>query len=699
MVNVFNILHGWIMVVDYQSRKKEILSYYDNTESIVSELQEFGYQIKHDLLNNCYDRINAIRNMANKIKADQFRIMVAGEAKSGKSTFINAYLGTNILPMDVKQCTSSIINIKHSNEFSAKITYAGGAIKKISNKDEIFDFLKKYAALDDSYRDIPITIINYELLVKSGMRHKEAGEQIVISEAEIKLMLEDPEVKNANIYNIPNYEEKIREYIAVTKENWENIIIRIEIFYPFSDDFQGIEIVDSPGISARGGIAEITSDYIKDADSIIFLKSIVGQSLESKEFNDFLDDNIVKRNKNTLFLVFTHCSLKSDSDIRRLEEEAVKQFSNRISNSNIFFVDSKAEFYLKQFSNIDNIGIEINKLEECGKLDDWLQLVYYKSKGDLEKFRQSMEEKSRFNLIYEALNSFGRKAHYLNMKELLGYIDKLYNILLANLLDLANSYEEKIKNPQELAQKIVNVKEELEILEQKLGNELNSILKEFTSQEGKIKVTINKRAEEFENIIKTIDDNADNAFDQLQDKSLQIISEYKELEKTIQQQVVSRFQEQICFIQDYDFISVETILPDFTQETFASIKESTEKDAQIIKIEEGFTFSETKKYPKYLRNKHVNLVRSSIIERMDNNQKLLISALIDFTNNIRDKYYTELCKNMKSKKEEYDAVLKNQDENDNLRQKIDKFKAYHKKLREEQEDIKKVTEGIICLIQ
>ncbi|WP_367400445.1 dynamin family protein [Brachyspira aalborgi] len=37
--------------------------------------------------------------------------MVIGKAKSGKSTFINAYLKKEVLPMDVRQCTSSIIKI------------------------------------------------------------------------------------------------------------------------------------------------------------------------------------------------------------------------------------------------------------------------------------------------------------------------------------------------------------------------------------------------------------------------------------------------------------------------------------------------------------------------------------------------------------------------------------------------------------
>ena len=42
--------------------------------------------------------------------------MVLGEAKSGKSTFINAYLGVNLLPTGILQCTSSIIKIKYGEK-------------------------------------------------------------------------------------------------------------------------------------------------------------------------------------------------------------------------------------------------------------------------------------------------------------------------------------------------------------------------------------------------------------------------------------------------------------------------------------------------------------------------------------------------------------------------------------------------------
>lgn len=40
----------------------------------------------------------ALANQATNIREDKFILMIAGEAKSGKSTFINAYLGEEILP-------------------------------------------------------------------------------------------------------------------------------------------------------------------------------------------------------------------------------------------------------------------------------------------------------------------------------------------------------------------------------------------------------------------------------------------------------------------------------------------------------------------------------------------------------------------------------------------------------------------------
>ena len=103
------------MVVDYKSRKNEVLASYETAEKLVSELQAYAASIKlPDPTERLAALLSDIRSKAEKVRADRFSIMVAGESKSGKSTFINAYLGVDLLPMDVKQCTSAILEIKYA---------------------------------------------------------------------------------------------------------------------------------------------------------------------------------------------------------------------------------------------------------------------------------------------------------------------------------------------------------------------------------------------------------------------------------------------------------------------------------------------------------------------------------------------------------------------------------------------------------
>lgn len=144
------------MVTNYKTAKEDVLRYYEELLEIVDAS---GFS-KTDT------SLEALRVQADRIKEDKFCLMIAGEAKSGKSTFINAYLGTDILPMDVRQCTSSVVEIRYGAEFVLNATYADGKIKSIKGESAITDFLTTNAALDDEYRDIPIPTINNEIIVK-----------------------------------------------------------------------------------------------------------------------------------------------------------------------------------------------------------------------------------------------------------------------------------------------------------------------------------------------------------------------------------------------------------------------------------------------------------------------------------------------------------------------------------------------------
>lgn len=81
-----------------------------------------------------------IEIQAQKIRDEIFNLMILGEAKSGKSTFINAFIGKEVVPMDVRQCTSAIIKINRGKEFKLITKSVSGGQEIISGYDKICEF-------------------------------------------------------------------------------------------------------------------------------------------------------------------------------------------------------------------------------------------------------------------------------------------------------------------------------------------------------------------------------------------------------------------------------------------------------------------------------------------------------------------------------------------------------------------------------
>ncbi len=652
------------MIVDYKSRKNEVLESYDKLEVLISDLHEYAKKIElPDPIENMDVLLRDIRNKAKKVKDDRFNIMIAGESKSGKSTFINAYLGVELLPMDVKQCTSAIVEIKCGKEFSVVATYADGRLETITGDEEARKFLKRNAALDDEYRDIPVPTINSEILVKSGLRAKSKGGKISIQNSEVEAMLKSPEVQNANIYNIPDYNKRIRAYIEARKDSWEDIVTKIEILFPFGDDFKGIEIIDSPGVCARGGVAEITSQYIENADAIIFLKPVIGQSLESTQFNQFLENASVERNKNALFLVLTHIATKNEADLRRLEEEAHKQFSGKIDSRNILFVDSKAELYSKKFAEVESIEDELRRLNKEGTLDDFVVKAYNDTNGlfgtgDTADFIKNLQDKSRFEGIYQALEIFGRKAHYLLLAALLDSINNMYAKLWNDNNSRIDMFRQKAEDPTELAKKIATVKQDLDVIQNKMSRGVDGIVRRFRGDEGIIRKEAEAAVKDFLDSVGKISPDASDAFDKLEKASLSKINQFKDLTEHLQKQMVAEFDQELIALSDKSSISYESIKPDFTEETFKKIKDETEGKAHETKsYEDGVTFKKTHTYSVYVQNKHFGIIKANIMSRLDVLKNDLIANLEDFIENIRSKYIAELANNAQVKKNELDAIM------------------------------------------
>lgn len=651
------------MIVDYKSRKNEVLASYDTVEALVEELQTYAKKIGlPDPTERLQNLLKDIRSKAEKVKEDRFNIMIAGESKSGKSTFINAYLGVELLPMDVKQCTSAIVEIKWGEVFSVRATYADGRIEEIGGDDEVRDFLKRNAALDDEHRDIPVPTINSEILVKSGLRARAKRTAISISEAEVEAMLKAPEVVSANIHNLPDYNERIIAYINSKKDTWQDIVTKIEIFFPFEEELRGIDIIDSPGVCARGGVAEITAKYIEEADAIIFLKPVIGQSLESTQFSQFMENVSVERNKNALFLVLTHIATKNEADLRRLEEEANKQFSGKLDKRNILFVDSKAELYAKKFTGVDDVMLELRRLNSEGTLDDFVTKAYTETNGlfgdgDINDFIKKLQEKSRFEQIYRSLEVFGRKAHYILLAALLTSIENLYAKLWSDLNSNIDLYRSKAEDPKELAKKIGILKNELEEIENMIYKGVSQEARRFRGDEGIIRVTAEAAVNDFLSEVEKIDPNASDAFERLEKASMRKIEKFSALTKELQNAVVAEFDKNLIALSNPDSIPFESLKPNFTDDTFHKILEETRGKANVTKYEEGGTFKKSKTYSVYSQNRHFGVLLDNINGRLQDIKTEMVEILMDFVSGISKMYLAELGKNADAKKAEYDAIM------------------------------------------
>ncbi len=650
------------MITDYKSRKNEVLNSYEKLEQL---LEDISVNAERAGMPNPLERLGSllldIRNKAEKVRDDRFNLMIAGESKSGKSTFINAYLGIELLPTDVKQCTSAIIEIKNGEEFYVRATYANGRKEEIKENSSAKQFLKDNAALDDKYRDIPVPTINSEILVKSGLRAHAKGANISVSKREVEDLLNAPEVQEANIHNIPTdeYKKKIWDYIQEKKNNWQNIVTKIEVMFPFGDEMRGIEIIDSPGVCAHGGVAEITSKYIESADAIIFLKPVSGQALESTQFNQFMRNTSVARNKNALFLVLTRATNVTPNDLRRLESEAHKQF-NSLDHRNIILVDSKAELYAKKFSAIDDIEAELRRLNETETLDDFVVKAYTETNGIFGKgdLITKLQEMSRFEQIYNSLEVFGRKAHYILLGSLLDSICKIYTKLWNDLNLQVDMFRQKGEDPNELAKKIANIKGELDVINNKMYKGVDAVVRRFRGDEGVIYKTANQAVLDFKTQVSSISEDSSESFSELERKAIEKIDEFKQLTKSLQEDVVSEFDKELISLSDNSTIPFELLMPDFTEKTFDEIRESTKSKAEETKsYEDGVTFKKTKYYSEYSKKRHYTIIKENIISRLDEIRNALIDNLGEFTENIRSRYIQELSENADNKKKELDIIM------------------------------------------
>ena len=636
------------MITSYKKAKEDVLQYYTEFLDVVGKLE-----ISEDDTS-----LKALKLQADKIREDKFCLMIAGEAKSGKSTFINAYLGTEILPMDVRQCTSSVVEIRYGNEFVLNATYADGRTKKVSGEGEITAFLTTNAALDDEYRDIPITTINNEIIVK--YQDKKILESVIVD------LLKGVERENIHRLPIEEYNKKIREYIKKKQPHWRDVVVKIDIEYPFEDkNMRGVRIIDSPGVNAAGKVGDVTAAYIESADAIMFLRPITGVAIEANSFKEFLESKSVDRNKNAMFLILTRAAAESDETIERAYEEFVNMFGiqkndNRhgIVKEQIIPVDSKAELYYNAFQamSTEEIKAEIKKMNAEKKIEPFLKAAWFDADGEKESFLAELKRISNFNVIDQSLNRFGRKAQFIALSEFLGRMLKVYAKIGVSLHEKIANYELKAEDPGKLAVKIKQTEAELIDIENRMNEKVDDISAKYAGS-GK-KGLIAQRAEEvmadYKKKIEAIKGTSDSSFEELEKLSFRQVDTFIDFEATLQKNVIAECNEALrVALSGNNTVEYVSLEPDFSKEVVEKIKKDMKSEAnESYTYTTGTTFKKTHTGSRFSQKKYYKLVKDSINERLDSIKQQAIRDLRSFVSHTVTAYTKELAKNADAKKAE-----------------------------------------------
>jgi ribosome biogenesis GTPase A len=212
-------------------------------------------------------RDRVLKDLVRKLEEDRFHLVVVGEFNHGKSTFVNALLGENALPVGVTPTTAAIHHIRYADKPEATVVFTSGKKEPLA-----FEHVRDFAVGG----------------ARASALHTHDGSA-------------PPEPKADEV-----------DYV--------------EVGYPASLLKERILLVDTPGVNDLSlQRADITYSYIPRADAVLFLLD-AGQILKESE-RVFLEDKLLKASRDKIVFVITKWDLLSPAE----RDEALAYAKNQLA--------------------------------------------------------------------------------------------------------------------------------------------------------------------------------------------------------------------------------------------------------------------------------------------------------------------------------------------------------------------------------
>ena len=251
------------------------------------------------------------------LKDDSFRIQVVGTVQNGKSSFINALIGEDILPVNDIPCTAVVSEVKYGKEKKAIVHFCSPLPTGLLN--EIPEVTKRYIekynygkGTDGKDVQIPPLEVPYDSLNK----------YVTIPEQSMDILFDM---------------EKFEAYRA--KINKKSPYNAVELFFPASILQNGVELVDSPGFHVSPKKDKVIFDYLEKADAVIYLldatRPVAEYDVKAIEFT------LLKREFKDLLMVANRIDLVSVLQRERHRIYIQAKTQEYTTNKEVFAVSAK----------------------------------------------------------------------------------------------------------------------------------------------------------------------------------------------------------------------------------------------------------------------------------------------------------------------------------------------------------------------
>lgn len=246
-------------------------------------------------------KAETIEEFREKLQDDRFRIIVLGSFKRGKSTFINALLGQEVLPNFATPCTAVINEVKWNEEKRVKIHFKNPLPEQLPDG-----------------------------LVREALNHiqKHQGDANGVPPLEVDVdQLEHYVV-------IPDPAKDQAEGIA------ESPFEYAEILWPLGLCENGVEVIDSPGLDEHESRTRVTEMYLSKADAILFVQSC--SALAGKSEMNFVENNLHANGFQDIIFICNRFDEIREKERQRVKDYAVSKLGQKTSlkERGIFFISA-----------------------------------------------------------------------------------------------------------------------------------------------------------------------------------------------------------------------------------------------------------------------------------------------------------------------------------------------------------------------